>query len=384
MAGEPLKIGLVLDDSLDKTDGVQQYVLALGGWLETQGHEVHYLVGETRRVDIPRVHSLAKNLAVRFNGNRMSMPLPGASKRIKRLLSEEGFDVLHVQLPYSPFLGGRIIAHASPTTAIVGTFHILPNSLLSVLANRVLAAWCRAGIKRFEKIVSVSAAAQRFARRVYGITGDVLENMVDYQRFYGAKPLARYHDNKKTVLFLGRLVPRKGCGLLLEAVKLLADSEAGLPEFRVVICGTGPLESSLKQYVAENKLQDYVEFAGYVPEADKPRYYASADIAVFPSNGGESFGIVLLEAMASGRTAVLAGNNPGYASVLADRTDLLFDPHDAGALAGELQLLLSNDEERQSIVRWCAAYARQFDTPAVGKRLLELYRDALRLRRNMR
>jgi Glycosyltransferase Family 4 len=123
-----MKIGFVLDDTLDSTDGVQQYVLTLGKWLKDQGHDVHYLVGATKRRDIPDVHSLSRNMSVRFNGNQMSMPLPAKKFEITALLSTEKFDVLHVQVPYSPLLAHRVIMAAPPQTAIIGTFHIAPNS----------------------------------------------------------------------------------------------------------------------------------------------------------------------------------------------------------------------------------------------------------------
>ncbi len=94
-----LKIGFVLDDSLDSTDGVQQYMLTMGRWLQKKGHEVHYLVGHTRRPDIANIHSLSRNITVRFNQNRMSIPLGASRRHIKQVLMREQFDVLHVQMP---------------------------------------------------------------------------------------------------------------------------------------------------------------------------------------------------------------------------------------------------------------------------------------------
>src|SRR4051812_47082988 len=99
MANTPqtYKIGFVLDDGLDKPDGVQQYILTLGAWLSEQGHEVHYLVGQTNRTDIKNVHSLSKNIRVQFNGNRMSIPLPTSSRKLRSFLRAEHFDILHIQ-----------------------------------------------------------------------------------------------------------------------------------------------------------------------------------------------------------------------------------------------------------------------------------------------
>jgi phosphatidylinositol alpha-mannosyltransferase len=167
---------------------------------------------------------------------------------------------------------------------------------------------------------------------------------------------------------------------LLEAVAELKN-QTGLPKFRVLVCGKGPLEPQLRRFTGQHGLSEVVEFVGFVSEADKPRYYASADIAVFPSSGGESFGIVLLEAMAGGRAVVLAGDNPGYRSVMAPRPDLLFDPRDPRALAAKLASYLSDRQQRQQMQIWEADYAKQFDVNVVGAKLLDIYRQVLRKKR---
>ena len=375
-----LKIGIVLDDSLDKVDGVQQYVIAIGEWLRAQGHDVHYLVGSTQRQDLPGIHSLSRNVAVRFNRNRMSMPLPTSRTKLRRFLAAEQFDVLHVQLPYSPYMAHRLILNAGDRTAVVGTFHIIAHGAVVRAATRVLGSWTRQSLKRFDDIVSVSSAAAEFAKTTFGITTSVLPNTIGYQQFHIAQPLPEYDDATPTILFLGRWVPRKGCQLLLEAVNTLVQ-QPDTPNFRVLICGKGPLGDKLKRYVRTHGLADWVTFVGFVSEADKPRYYASADIAVFPSSGGESFGIVLLEAMASGRAAVLAGDNSGYRSVMAPRPELLFDPHSSSELAEKLRLYLSNPSVRGEAQRWGMEYTEAFDTTTVGNRLIDIYHQALRKRR---
>src|SRR5665811_763407 len=121
---KPLKIGLVLDSGLDKPDGVQQYVLSVGEWLRGQGHDVHYLVGETKRRDIEGLHSLSRNIRVSFNGAAGStVPLWASKRKLLALVAAEQFDVLHVQVPHHPLLAQRIILAAGPDTAIIGTFH---------------------------------------------------------------------------------------------------------------------------------------------------------------------------------------------------------------------------------------------------------------------
>jgi len=380
MASPTRKIGFVFDDSLDKPDGVQQYILSIGHWLSEQGHDVHYLVGKTSRTDIPNVHSLSRNIHVRFNGNGMSIPLPTSRRKLREFIEHEQFDVLHVQVPYSPWLAGRIISAAGPQTAILGTFHIVAYSALVNAATRFLGLYTYSTIRTFDEIVSVSSAAQRFSKQTYGISTDVIPNAIDYHRFATAAPLPHYDDATPTILFLGRLVPRKGCQVLLEAIRELRD-RYGHENFRVLVCGKGPELDNLQSYVAAHNLQALVNFVGFVSEADKPRYYASADISVFPSSGGESFGIVLIEAMASGSAVVLGGDNSGYHSVLESQPNLLFDPQNASQLADKLDFYLTNTTARQALADWGRAYAAQFDQAVVGTELVRRYELALQKRR---
>lgn len=378
---EHLKIGMVLDDSLDKTDGVQQYVLTLGKYLSDHGHEVHYLVGETSRTDIAALHSLSKNVNVRFNHNRMSVPLPASRQQIRRLLTHEQFDILHVQMPYSPFMAGRVIKAAGPLTGIVGTFHIAPHSRLVSFANWLLRGLVGGSIGRFDEVMAVSPVAQDFAWATFNIETALVPNMVSLDPFYNAKPFAKY-DKIPTVVFLGRLVERKGCQYLLRAIERIRKMQLVNTPFRVVLCGTGPMEAELKHFVERHDLQGCVEFAGYVSEDDKPHYLASADVAVFPSTGGESFGIVLVEAMAAARGAVLAGDNPGYASVMGKRPAALFAPRDTEQFAAKLAGLLNSSFDRDEARRWQREYVSQFDVAYVADEVMALYSSALHKRRS--
>lgn len=364
-----MKIGFVLDDTLDSTDGVQQYVLTLGGWLSQQGHEVHYLVGQTNRTDLQRIHSLSRNVGVTFNGNRLSIPLPASREAIKQLLQREQFDVLHVQLPYSPFLAGRIIMAAPATTRLIGTFHIYPQSKLVRFASRLLRLYERRSLRRFHAVVSVSRAAQQFAAQAFNLKTNVLPNVVDVARFAAADAPA---SPGRTIAYLGRLVPRKGCQTLLTAMVQLRK-DASFNDVRLTVYGRGPLEAELKRYAIQHGLQDAVTFAGYVSEADKPAAIKAADVAVFPSNGGESFGIVLVEAMATARPVVIGADNDGYRTVLEGHKNLLFPPDDSVALAERLKMMLQDDAARQAALLWQAGAVTQYDVAVVGAKVLELY-----------
>lgn len=376
-----LKVGLVLDTSLDATDGVPQYVTEVGEWLRGQGHDVYYLVGETSRNDLSSIHSLSRNINVRFNGNRTNIPLPASSRKIKQLVQSEKFDILHVQTPHHPLMAQRVLLAASPNTGVVGSFHILPYGFMSRWGNKLLGWWLRPSLKRIDEMVAVSPAARDFCRQSFGVEAEVVPNAISYARFSEAKPLQKYQDKKLNILFLGRLVRRKGCQVLLQAIAELSNTPQ-LREFRVIICGRGPLLKELEAFVEANGLREVVEFAGFISEEEKPRYYASADIAVFPSSGGESFGIVLIEAMASGKATVLAGDNPGYRSVMSPQADLLFDPKNPRQLAHKLELYLKDAKLRKKMAAWGSGHSKQFDINVVGRKLLDVYGEALRKRRN--
>lgn len=367
-----MKIGLVLDDGLDSVDGVQQYVLTLGSWLELQGHEVHYIVGQTKRTDIRNVHSLAKNIQVRFNKNRLAIPIYASKTKISKLLKQEQFDVLHVQMPYSPQYGGRIVSLAPESTVVVGTFHILPYGRLQSFSSRLLAVTYRKTMHKFTKVVSVSPAAQSFAKNVMSIESDVLPNAVNLTKFNKGVPLQEYADGKQNIVFLGRLVERKGCLELLKAVELLVKTKR-FSNRRLILCGTGPLESSIKKYIAHSNLASYVDCVGRISEAQKPHYLASADLAIFPSKSGESFGIVLVEAIASGAGVVVGGDNPGYTYVLSGCKDVLINPRNIIDFSEKIDTLLNDEVRSRALGAKQKEDIKKFDVSVVGTQLVGIY-----------
>jgi phosphatidylinositol alpha-mannosyltransferase len=372
-----MKIGLVLDDTLDTPDGVQQYVLRVGGWLVAQGHDVHYLVGHTTRTDVANVHSLSRNVKVRFNGNRMSMPLPAGRARLRKFLAEQQFDVLHVQVPYSPFMAGQLLRLAPPETAVVGTFHILPYGSAERLANRLLGAINRRTARRFDAMVAASPAAAAFAKAYYGFDAQVIPHPFSYRTF---AVRSRSPARPITILYLGRLVERKGALWLLKAVAAL-HRQGGLPDgVRVVLGGRGPLLPKLQAYVQAQGLAKKVTFAGFVPEADKPVFLAQADIGIFPSVSGESFGVSIIEALAAVRGVVLAGNNPGYQAAM-QLDEQLIDPKDTAMLAKTLAYWLRATKERAAAAKRQRQIARQYDEGVVCAHLLVVYKQALQSRR---
>ncbi len=371
-SSEHLKIGFVFDDTLDSSDGVAQYVKTLGKWLSDQGHEVRYLVGQTKMKSWAggKVYSLSKNQRVIFNGNRLSIPLPANKSRIAKVLTAEQFDILHVQVPYSPFMAQRVISAASGNTAIIGTFHIMPHGFLSRWGSLGLRLVQFKSFNRFDQMLSVSSAALKFAKSTYGLDSSVMPNVVDLGRFKKAKskPVAN------SVTFLGRLVKRKGCRYLLSA---FIELKKELPSATLTIAGDGPDRLRLKSIVAKAGLQDSVTFLGFIDEKNKPDLLASAAVACFPSTGGESFGIVLIEAMAAGSGVVIGGNNPGYTTVLGDQPQTLFDPKDTAALANKLKELLTTRLTAEGLHIAQQQEVNQYDINVVGPMIVDAYKQRI-------
>jgi phosphatidylinositol alpha-mannosyltransferase len=158
---------------------------------------------------------------------------------------------------------------------------------------------------------------------------------------------------------------------LLKAVVELKKRFNG--EFEVVIAGKGPLTKDLKEFAHKNNLTN-VRFLGFVAEEQKPELLAGADIAVFPSTGGESFGIVLIEAMAAGSRVVLGGDNVGYRTVLGDHPDLLIDPKNSKAFANRLAHFLEFEQARVDASAWARRAIKQYDVAHVGAKIIEIYR----------
>lgn len=367
-----LSVGFCYDDSLDRVDGVSQYVKTLGAWLSSKGHRVVYLVGETKLkawAGAP-VYSLSKNLAVNFNGNRVKTPLLARQRSISQVLNSHQFDILHVQVPYSPLLASRVIRRLGSKTAVVGTFHIYPANSLAHHGSRLLSFVLQPTLARFSSVVSVSPAAADFSRRVFKLKTLPSSNVVNLVSFKtsGSKPRANH------IVFLGRLVPRKGAMELLLAFNELKKK---LPQATLTIGGDGPQRSKLEAYVRQKRLGSSVTFLGFVSEKDKPDLLVSAHIACFPSLGGESFGIVLIEAMAAGAGVVLGGNNPGYAHILGAQPETLFDPKDTKQLAAKLMLFLTDYRLKAKVHAAQANLVKSYSVETVGPKLLAVYKAAI-------
>lgn len=356
-------IGYVLDDTLDKSDGVQQAMIVIAEKMRSLGHDVHYIVPYTERQDLQNVHSVAKVISMKFNGNSIRTPISASKKQLKKLLTDVKFDVLHVQMPYSPIMSGKLIKMAPKNVQIIGTFHILPYNLSAKLGTKLLGAYLWRNKKRFNKVFAVSRPAQEFMEKSFGLSGDIMPNPVDYKYYHGFAGES-LEITKPRIVFLGRFDIRKGVKQLVHAYENLPSRQ----DVELVMCGKGPLLEELRNYSDSKNLKIF--FPGYVDNETKAKYLSSADIAVFPSTAGESFGIVLLEAMSAGAGVTIGGNNPGYSSVLEEFEGTLFNPNNEQEFIEKLNDYLENSDKRTQIGSKQHAGVAKYDVDVVVERLM--------------
>ncbi len=373
-----LRVGFLIDDSLDRPDGVQQWVLAAGAYLAQAGHQVVYFAGQTRRTDLPGLVSLGQLRSWRFNQNRGQSPGWTSRRQLRTAWVNNPVDIVHLQAPYSPFLAHRFCRQLPPGVPVVASFHVLPANWWVAVGLRVLGGLVATSKRQVKLFTSNSEATREFYRRGWGVDSQLVYNPVKITQFRQAP--ARVWDSPAdtvNIVFLGRLVPRKGAGILIEAASRLSpDLKRRL---RLQIGGRGPQLDQLKVQARAVGLADQTKFWGFIAEADKPAFLAGADIIVLPATGGESFGISLVEALATGRALVLAGDNPGYRSILADRPELLFDPHQPDQLTAKLDSYLQQPRSHwQPLIDWGVRHVEAYDVDsAIGPQLEAIYQQLL-------
>jgi phosphatidylinositol alpha-mannosyltransferase len=222
--------------------------------------------------------------------------------------------------------------------------------------------------------IAVSAAARHFIDRFFPGDYKVIPNGVDVPRFASAVPVARWQDGTPNVLFVGRLEPRKGVLDLLKAHRILRKTGSGN---RLLFVGSGPQEREARRYVATRGLQE-VEFLGRVSDAEKAQLFRTVDVYASPATGGESFGIVLLEAMAAG-APIVASDIHGYKGVVRrDREGLLVPPHEPKQLAKAIARLLGDPDLRAQMSTAGRDRAEQFSWPRVAARVEDYYGFVIR------
>lgn len=366
-----MRIGIVSPYAWDVPGGVRSHVADLAGALQGHGHEISVLAPAEDAGALPSwVVDGGRPIPVRYNGSiaRVSMGVK-ATRRVQSWIREGDFDVVHVHEPVAPSLS--VLALWVSRGPLVATWHSSQDR------SRILSAGYYVGQTAMEKVrgrIAVSEDARRTLVNHLGGDAVLIPNGVRVAAFAEADPLSEVDPSRPSVLFLGRMdEPRKGLHVLMEALPMLL---AALPDLQVLVAGPGDIEE--QRALVPEGFRDAVTFLGRVSDDDKVRALRSVDAYVAPHTGGESFGIVLVEAMAA-QTAVVASDLPAFRRVLEDgRCGRLFPVGDAQALSAALVDVLRDDAQRAALVASADVRVRQFDWDVVVDDVIAVY-DSIRL-----
>lgn len=366
-----MKIALVSPYDFAYPGGVTNHISSLEHYLTKMGHKVKVIAPASKAVSIfgDRFIPVGKPRPVPSSGSiaRVTVSLRLAPQ-IKAILDEEKFDIIHLHEPLCPMLCTTVLRLSQ--TANVGTFHAYGSigySLAKPLNTILLNRWFR----KLHGKIAVSKPAMELVNKHFPGRYTIIPNGVDLDRFScGVSPIDEFGDGKINILFVGRLEKRKGLNYLLEAHKQIKQE---IPDSRLIVVGPGTrLRNKYEKLVAKNSLKDVV-FVGCVSHDELPRYYKTADIVCAPATGKESFGIVLLEAMALGKP-VVASNIDGYASIMTHGVEgLLVPPRDEKALAQALISLMESKSLRQQMGARGILTAAEYDWERVVQRVLDYY-----------
>jgi phosphatidylinositol alpha-mannosyltransferase len=372
-----VKIALVSPYDFAYPGGVCIHITCLSQQFARMGHEVRIIAPASKAVadfddrfipiGSPRPVPTGSGSIARLT---LSLWL---SSRIKEVLEREKFDIIHLHEPLMPMLCTTALRLSD--TAVVGTFHATGGrpgyNLGWPFSKFFLKRWFR----KLDGKIAVSKSAMKFAHRHFPGYYNIIPNGVDLGHFSPeVAPIEEFNDGKLNILFVGRMEKRKGLNYLLDAFVRVKQE---VPNSRLIAVGPGTrLRRKYEKKVAKSGVKDVV-FVGYASYEDLPCYYQTADIFCAPATGGESFGIILLEAMALGKP-IVASNIEGYAGVISDGVDgVLVPPRDSQSLAQAL-ISLSNDElRRQEMGAQGRAKALRFGWDSVAGTILDYYHRVL-------
>ncbi|WP_419993461.1 glycosyltransferase family 4 protein [Streptomyces boninensis] len=359
-----MRVGIVCPYSWDVPGGVQFHVRDLAEWLIEAGHEVSVLApADDETVLPPYVVSAGRAVPVPYNGSvaRINFGFLSAA-RVRRWLHEWDFDILHIHEPATPSLA--LLACWAAQGPIVGTFHTSnPRSKTMIAAYGIL----QSALEKISARIAVSEYARRTLVEHLGGDAVVIPNGVDVGFFDDAEPKPEWQGG--TIGFIGRIdEPRKGLPVLMAALPRILEA---LPETRLLVAGRGDEEEAVAGLPPE--MRSRVEFLGMVSDEDKARLLASVDVYVAPNTGGESFGIILVEAMSAG-APVLASDLDAFAQVLdGGEAGELFANEDAEALAEKAVALLGDPARRDELRERGSRHVQRFDWSTVGADILAVY-----------
>ena len=370
-----MKIALVSPYDFSYPGGVVNHIVALEKQLSKMGHDVKIIAPTSRVVDgHENFTKIGKARCFPVKGTTLRISTSfRLAPRIKEVVEREKFDIFHLHEPCMPMLCSAMLKFAD--APIVGTFHasgVIPNYYFGWPVTTYKLKRRR---QRIAGKIAVSKPAMEYAKKYMPGDYQVIPNGIDLDYFHpNVKPMEEYLDGKLNILFVGRLEKRKGLKYLINAFKIVKKT---FPYSRLIVVGPGVrFRKKYENKVRREHIEDVV-FAGKVSLEDLPRYYKTADVYCSPAVSGESFGIVLLEAMAVG-TPIVATDIPGYASVLTNgKEGLLVRPRKSKPLAEAICRLLSDKELRVQMGANGIVSSKKYDWKKVALQVYDYYLKVL-------
>lgn len=373
-----MKIGLVCPYNIERSGGVLEVILALKTGLKKHGHTVKIITPYPRNHDIkPQKDVIFAGTSTDFRTLSFSTTTSQVSstadtEEIDAMLAKEKFDILHFHEPWMPLLSRQLLQRS--TCVNIGTFHAkVTEAMMSRAIIKVVTPYIKSCMKYLHELTAVSDSAAEYAAGLTDQPITIIPNGIDLTRYKWAESRTK-HEDSRTILYIGRLERRKGVQYLLKAYGQLAQDN---PAIKLIIAGDGPERERLELLAEDLKLPN-VNFLGYISEDLKMKLLAESDLFCSPAVFGESFGIVLLEAMASGLVCV-AGSNTGYVDLLQELGAIsLVNPQDTDEFARRLDTLLNQADLRTLWRKWAKEYVKQFSYPDIVMRYEKFYQEALK------
>jgi len=372
-----MKIALVSPYDFSYPGGVVRHVMSLENNFTRMGHVVKIIAPASRPVDGygDRFIAIGKPRPIPTSGSIARVPISFTmADHIKEVLDKEKFDIVHLHEPLAPMLCVTVLRVSNSVN--IGTFHATESKpsyrwSKAVMIKGLLEKWSN----RLDGRIAVSKPARDYINKYFPANYDIIPNGIDLQHFRpDVEPMPQYQDGKFNILFVGRIEKRKGLEYLIKAYKLIKPD---CPDIRLIIVGPGTrLRGKYEKSVIESGVPD-VEFLGNVDYKDLPRYYKTADVFCAPATGHESFGIVLLEAMATGRP-VIASDISGYASVISDGVDgILVPPKQEVPLAQAITGLMRNRDKCLQLGECGRTKSSGFSWEKVSRKVMDYYTRTL-------
>ena len=368
MINRKLRIGIVCPYSWDVPGGVQNHIRDLAEFLLNNGHHVEVLAPATESDDLPEyVVSAGRAVSIPYNGAVARVLFGvGANSRVRSWINDGDFDLLHLHEPAIPSLS--LLACWAGEGAMVGTFHAAAKYQKAIVA---IGPILEPVIEKLSARIAVSESARLTLTAHLETDAIVIPNGIYADNYRDGSSRSEWTGN--TIGFLGRFEEdRKGLPVLLDALPIISRF---IPDIRVLIAGPGDSEEVLEK--VDPQLRNRVEFLGKISESDKTNFLASVSLYIAPNTGGESFGIILAEAMAGG-AAVVASDIPAFADVLGNgEFGALFESENSESLAKVIIDLLRDDAKRKGLAAAGAVHAQRFDWSQVGEEIFEVYELAM-------